>query len=108
MGEIPLMTDTGTFVINGTERVIVSQLHRSPGVFFDNDRVKRTLLVKCFITLALFLIVVHGSTLNSTLKIISTYVSIVAVSCRRRSFCARLITQQKKFLISSLKPLPLR
>ncbi|MBE0361894.1 DNA-directed RNA polymerase subunit beta [Pseudoalteromonas ulvae UL12] len=40
MGEIPLMTDTGTFVINGTERVIVSQLHRSPGVFFDNDRGK--------------------------------------------------------------------
>ena len=40
MGEIPLMTDTGTFVINGTERVIVSQLHRSPGVFFDHDRGK--------------------------------------------------------------------
>ncbi|MDP0589348.1 MAG: DNA-directed RNA polymerase subunit beta [Candidatus Endonucleobacter bathymodioli] len=40
MGEIPLMTNNGTFVINGTERVIVSQLHRSPGVFFDNDRGK--------------------------------------------------------------------
>ncbi|MEM7252195.1 MAG: DNA-directed RNA polymerase subunit beta [Pseudomonadota bacterium] len=40
MGEIPLMTDTGTFVINGTERVIVSQLHRSPGVFFEHDRGK--------------------------------------------------------------------
>ena len=40
MGEIPLMTDTGTFVINGTERVVVSQLHRSPGVFFDHDRGK--------------------------------------------------------------------
>ena len=38
MGEIPLMTDNGTFVVNGTERVVVSQLHRSPGVFFDNDR----------------------------------------------------------------------
>ena len=37
-GEIPLMTENGTFIINGTERVIVSQLHRSPGVFFDNDR----------------------------------------------------------------------
>ena len=37
MGEIPLMTDNGTFVINGTERVIVSQLHRSPGVFFEHD-----------------------------------------------------------------------
>ena len=40
MGEIPLMTDTGTFVINGTERVIVSQLHRSPGVFFEHDKGK--------------------------------------------------------------------
>src|SRR6478672_3474113 len=36
MGELPLMTETGTFIINGTERVIVSQLHRSPGVFFDH------------------------------------------------------------------------
>src|SRR5688572_8003391 len=40
MGEMPLMTDHGTFVINGTERVIVSQLHRSPGVFFEHDRGK--------------------------------------------------------------------
>jgi DNA-directed RNA polymerase subunit beta len=40
MGEIPLMTSTGSFVINGTERVIVSQLHRSPGVFFEHDRGK--------------------------------------------------------------------
>ncbi|MGP1956063.1 MAG: DNA-directed RNA polymerase subunit beta [Arsenophonus sp. NC-PY1-MAG3] len=40
MGEIPLMTDNGTFIINGTERVIVSQLHRSPGVFFDSDKGK--------------------------------------------------------------------
>ncbi|TFW09709.1 DNA-directed RNA polymerase subunit beta [Oxalobacteraceae bacterium OM1] len=40
MGELPLMTSTGSFVINGTERVIVSQLHRSPGVFFEHDRGK--------------------------------------------------------------------
>ena len=40
MGEIPLMTDNGTFVINGIERVVVSQLHRSPGVFFDHDKGK--------------------------------------------------------------------
>jgi DNA-directed RNA polymerase subunit beta len=40
MGEIPLMTDNGSFVINGTERVIVSQLHRSPGVFFEHDKGK--------------------------------------------------------------------
>jgi DNA-directed RNA polymerase subunit beta len=40
MGELPLMTDNGSFIINGTERVIVSQLHRSPGVFFSHDRGK--------------------------------------------------------------------
>ena len=40
MGDIPLMTDHGTFVVNGTERVIVSQMHRSPGVFFDHDKGK--------------------------------------------------------------------
>ena len=40
MGEMPLMTPTGSFIINGTERVIVSQLHRSPGVFFEHDRGK--------------------------------------------------------------------
>ena len=40
MGEMPLMTDNGTFVVNGTERVIVSQMHRSPGVFFDHDKGK--------------------------------------------------------------------
>lgn len=40
MGDVPLMTENGTFVINGTERVIVSQMHRSPGVFFDHDRGK--------------------------------------------------------------------
>jgi DNA-directed RNA polymerase subunit beta len=41
-GEIPLMTENGTFVINGTERVVVSQLHRSPGAFFDKDKTKST------------------------------------------------------------------
>ena len=40
LGEMPLMTEHGTFVVNGTERVIVSQLHRSPGVFFDHDKGK--------------------------------------------------------------------
>lgn len=40
MGELPLMTDSGTFVVNGTERVVVSQLHRSPGVFFEHDKGK--------------------------------------------------------------------
>jgi hypothetical protein len=40
MGDMPLMTTNGTFIVNGTERVIVSQMHRSPGVFFDHDRGK--------------------------------------------------------------------
>ena len=40
MGTIPIMTDNGTFIINGTERVVVSQLHRSPGLFFDHDKGK--------------------------------------------------------------------
>lgn len=40
MGEVPLMTENGTFIINGTERVVVSQMHRSPGVFFDHDKGK--------------------------------------------------------------------
>ena len=40
MGDIPLMTENGTFVVNGTERVVVSQMHRSPGVFFDSDKGK--------------------------------------------------------------------
>ncbi len=40
MGDMPLMTEHGTFIVNGTERVIVSQMHRSPGVFFDHDKGK--------------------------------------------------------------------
>ena len=40
MGDMPLMTPNGTFIVNGTERVIVSQMHRSPGVFFDHDKGK--------------------------------------------------------------------
>ena len=40
MGTVPLMTEHGTFIINGTERVVVSQLHRSPGLFFDHDKGK--------------------------------------------------------------------
>jgi DNA-directed RNA polymerase subunit beta len=42
LGEIPLMTDKGTFIVNGTERVIVSQLHRSPGVFFAQEKGRST------------------------------------------------------------------
>ena len=45
MGDIPLMTDKGTFIVNGTERVVVSQMHRSPGVFFDDDKGKTLSLI---------------------------------------------------------------
>ncbi len=51
-GEIPLMTEFGTFIVNGTERVVVSQLHRSPGVFFDSDKGKNNsnkILYKLFL-----------------------------------------------------------
>ena len=47
MGEIPLMTTTGSFIVNGTERVIVSQLHRSPGVFFEHDRKTHSSRASC-------------------------------------------------------------
>ena len=47
MGEIPLMTETGTFIVNGTERVIVAQLHRSPGVFFEHDKCNKFLNTPC-------------------------------------------------------------
>lgn len=60
MGEIPLMTDNGTFVINGTERVIVSQLHRSRAYSLILTKVKHTLQVKCFITHVSSLTVVLG------------------------------------------------
>jgi len=49
-GEIPLMTENGTFIINGTERVIVSQLHRSPGVFFERVQAQGTSWAKSFLT----------------------------------------------------------
>jgi DNA-directed RNA polymerase subunit beta len=78
MGEMPLMTENGTFVINGTERVIVSQLHRSPGVFFDHDRGKS-------------LTVDPGLILNSIPRIRCLCVSIAAVNCPPASCCARSV-----------------
>ncbi len=100
MGEMPLMTDNGTFIVNGTERVIVSQLHRSPGVFFDHDKGKTHSSGKL---LALSLTVVHGWTSSSIRKTWSSYVSTVVVSCRHLSCCARWATAQKKFWQRSSK-----
>ena len=51
LGTVPLMTDHGTFIINGTERVVVSQLHRSPGLFFDHDKGKSHLQEKFYTVL---------------------------------------------------------
>jgi len=78
MGDMPLMTANGTFVVNGTERVIVSQMHRSPGVFFDHDKGKThssgKLLFACRI------IPYRGSW--STPRIWSLPASTGAASCR--------------------------
>jgi len=71
-GEIPLMTENGTFIINGTERVVVSQLHRSPGVFFDHDRGKSP-SGKLLYSARVIRIVVPGWILSSTTKTSSTF-----------------------------------
>jgi len=83
LGELPLMTDNGTFIINGTERVIVSQLHRSPGVFFDHDRGK-THFVRQIAVLPpeSFLIAVRGWISSSTRRIAYSRASTAAASCR--------------------------
>jgi DNA-directed RNA polymerase subunit beta len=81
MGELPLMTPQGTFVINGAERVIVSQLHRSPGVFFESAN-NRTSSARSFRTAAL------GSSLSTTPKICSTCALTASASSTARSFCA--------------------
>jgi DNA-directed RNA polymerase beta subunit len=105
MGEIPLMTENGTFVINGTERVIVSQLHRSPGVFFDHDKGKTHSPVSCCITRALFLTVVLGWTLSSIRRIWYSCVLTVAASCQQRFCCVRWVTTPTKFSICSSRPI---
>ncbi len=67
MGDMPLMTDNnGTFIVNGTERVIVSQMHRSPGVFFDHDKGKTTARASCSSPAASSPIAARGSISNST------------------------------------------
>jgi DNA-directed RNA polymerase beta subunit len=82
MGEVPLMTDKGSFIVNGTERVIVSQLHRSPGVFFEHDKGKTHELGQAAVlgphhppTAA------RGSTLNSTRRTCCSSASTAAVRC---------------------------
>ena len=76
MGEIPLMTPQGTFVINGAERVVVSQLHRSPGICFRVHRSTST--ARCSTASASFPIAARGSRCSSTRTICSTSTSIAA------------------------------
>ena len=82
LGEMPLMTDHGTFVINGTERVIVSQLHRSPGVFFDHDKGKTHSSGKLLFSARI--IPYRGSWLDFEFDPKDAYsrVSTVAANCR--------------------------
>ena len=82
MGDMPFMTPNGTFIINGTERVIVSQMHRSPGVFFDHDRARRTPRASCCSPPASSPIAAPGSTSSSTPRTSSTCASTGAASCR--------------------------
>ena len=64
MGDLPLMTEKGTFIVNGTERVVVSQMHRSPGVFFGHDNGETHSSGKYYILPVLFRIADHGLILN--------------------------------------------
>ena len=83
MGDMPLMTDNGTFVVNGTERVIVSQMHRSPGVFFDHDRGKTHSSGKFLYSARIIPVPrLAGSTSSSTPRTWSTSASTAAASCR--------------------------
>ena len=86
MGEMPLMTDNGSFIINGTERVIVSQLHRSPGVFFEHDRGKTHSLGQAAVLGARsFPTAARGSTSSSTRRTSCSSASTAAARCRSRS-----------------------
>ena len=83
MGDMPLMTGNGTFIINGTERVIVSQMHRSPGVFCSTTTAaRRTPRASCCSLHGSSRTAVPGSILNSTPRTCSTSVSTAAGSCR--------------------------
>ena len=55
MGEVPMMTDSGTFITNGVQRVVVNQMHRSPGVFFDHDKGNHMQVVNYYLIVELFL-----------------------------------------------------
>ena len=88
-GTLPLMTEKGTFIVNGTERVIVNQLQRSPGIFFEHDKGKTAhLAASCSTPPASSPCAAPGSTSSSTPRTSSTCASTAAGSCRPPS-CSR-------------------
>ena len=90
LGELPLMTDNGTFVINGTERVIVSQLHRSPGrVLRSRPRQDAFLRASCCSRRASFPTAARGSISSSTRRTACSRASTGGASSRSPSSCAR-------------------
>lgn len=103
LGEIPLMTETGSFIINGTERIVVSQLHRSPGVFLSMTRVRAILLENCFTLRESFLTVAHGLTLSLILKIVSLHELTEEEKCLSPLFLKPWAIAMTKFLICSMK-----
>ena len=106
MGEIPLMTESGTFVINGTERVVVSQLHRSPGFSLITIEARHTVQASCFIRHGSFLTVDHGWTLSLILKTWSMCASIAGENYLRLYCCARLDLILRKYWGCSTKATP--
>ena len=103
-GTIPLMTDNGTFIINGTERVVVSQLHRSSGVFFDHDKGKTHSSGKDYIHFQNYTCSRdHGSIWRSTIKILSIFGSTGVVNFRSQSFLKRLDIILKTFWLIFIK-----
>jgi DNA-directed RNA polymerase subunit beta len=95
------MTDKGTFVVNGTERVIVSQMHRSPGVFFDHDKGKTHASGKLLFAARVIPIVARGSISSSTPRTSCSCVSTGSGSCRRRRCCTRSACRMSKSWLRS-------
>lgn len=104
MGEIPLMTENGTFVINGTERVIVSQLHRSPASSSTTIKAKLIHPVRYCITLALSPTVAPGWTSSSMRKTTCLSVSTVVANCQHPLFCAPWTSLPNKSWPPSSRP----
>jgi len=96
MGDMPFMTSNGTFVVNGTERVIVSQMHRSPGVFFDHDKGKTHSSGKLLFAARIIPIAAPGSISNSTPRTSSMCASTGAASCRSPRCFTRSVFDSEK------------